>query len=62
LIGTIGVTISWLCVCSNEAPAARADVLENHSVDKPRILLEIDEPIAVDPNTSRSSSSASSEC
>ena len=30
-------------------PAGGADVLEEHAVDQPRVLLQVDQPVAVDP-------------
>ncbi len=41
--------MSWLWVCSRLAPAGGADVLEEHAVDQPVVLLEVDQAIAVGP-------------
>ena len=48
-MGTMGVTMSWLWVCSSEAPASGAHVLEDHPVDQSGVLLEVHQPVAVDP-------------
>ena len=46
-MGTIGVAMSWECVCSSEAPAGIAVVLEDHDVLEPRVLREVADPVPV---------------
>ena len=41
--------MSWLWVCSRLAPPGGSDVLEQHAVDQPVVLLEVDQAIAVGP-------------
>ncbi len=48
-IGTIGVTINWLCVRPRLAPRGRTPVFEEHAVDESGILLEVHQAIAIDP-------------